>query len=352
MEKRGGLKIACTYTAVILGAGFASGQEILKYFVGYGISGAIGLALAGVLFALAGWAVLDICHREKIHDYGTLMHHLLGNGLGRAAEMVVAAFLCVLFATMIAAAGATAKQGFNLPFTAGVVAAAALCFAVLLFDLDGVIRLNAILAPFMVVGGVTVGVFTFLNGTVTTFSQVSPVIPGWALAAVVYASYNLVTGIPVLTASSKLSRGKRQNMLGGVLGGAALTLLGLCLALPLYLHYKEVISAEIPLLLVVGGYGNIFTGLYLTVLICAIFTTAASSAFAFIDWFCARIHINRKVLAAVICVFGIVGAHVGFSNMVSYAYPVFGLLGLFEITVILLSWRKAPVAGKKAVEPC
>jgi len=49
-----GLKLAALYTAIIMGAGFASGQELLQYFVGYGTSGIWGLIAAGVLFSVTG----------------------------------------------------------------------------------------------------------------------------------------------------------------------------------------------------------------------------------------------------------------------------------------------------------
>lgn len=336
MRKHNGWRIAAVYTAVILGAGFASGQELLKYFVGYGVSGVWGLIVAGIVFSLTGWAVLDICRAEGLQTYSDFMSYLLGKRLGACTEWLVAAFLCVLFATMLAAAGATVKQGFNLPFTPAVLIAGVLCFIVLLFDLDGVVRLNTILAPFMVVGGIVVGLYTFFNRTAEVFAD-NRVMPGWVLAALVYASYNLVTGIPVLAASARLANRRRDCFTGGVLGGAAMTLLGICMALPLYLHYAKIISVEIPFLMIVIGYGPFFMGLYLAVMLCAVFTTAVSNAFAFMEWLCARFPINKKLAAAVLCAAGVAAAHVGFSNFVEYAYPLFGFLGFFEILMILLN---------------
>jgi uncharacterized membrane protein YkvI len=128
-------------------------------------------------------------------------------------------------------------------------------------------------------------------------------------------------------------------------GGAALTLLGLCLALPLLLHYKNVASAEIPLLMVVMGYGPFFTGLYMAVLLCAIFSTAATNAFAVVEWCFARWKIDKKLISALLCAAGLAAAHIGFSNIVGYAYPVFGWLGAFETAVILMTWRRAVKPG-------
>ena len=54
------LKIASIYTAIILGAGFASGQEIATFFTRHGSSGLIGILISGVIFSTVGYIILDI----------------------------------------------------------------------------------------------------------------------------------------------------------------------------------------------------------------------------------------------------------------------------------------------------
>jgi uncharacterized membrane protein YkvI len=334
-----GFKLAVVFTAVILGAGFASGQELLKYFVSYGITGILGLLASGVLFSLVGWATLDICRKNKISNFGAFARFLFGGKLSFLVEGLVCAFLFVLLTAMLAASGAAMQQGFNGNFAVGVVIMGTLCFIVLLYDLKGFVRINIILMPFMVVGGVFVGLYAFFNQTVSTFGGLR-FMPGWITAAGVYASYNLVTGVPVLVSASALAENKRDAFIGGVLGGGVMTFLGLCMALPLYLHYSHVISVEIPFLVITLQYGGLFNGFYLAVLICAIFTTAISNAFALIEWLISRYNISRPMTAAVLCLLGMGAAFIGFSNIVSFVYPVFGFLGLFIILVILLSWRR------------
>jgi uncharacterized membrane protein YkvI len=73
----------------------------------------------------------------------------------------------------------------------------------------------------------------------------------------------MVTGISVLASAQKLAVTKWDCRLGGLLGGAVLTLLGICMALPLYLHFANIISVEIPFLVIVIGYGQVFVILYL-----------------------------------------------------------------------------------------
>ena len=339
-----GFKIAIVYASVFLGAGFASGQELIRYFVGFGPMGAVGLVLAGALFALTGWAALNICHRVQVTTYNGLMQHLLGKRLGIATEWLVAVFLFCLFVAMLAGAGATAQQAFNIPFTVGAGVVGFLVFLVLIFGLDGVVKINLVLAPLMMLGGFFVGLYAFLAASRPVFAGLGGVHSGWVITAVVYASYNLVTGIPVLAATSKLATRKSHAAMGGIIGGGIITLLGLSLALPLFLYHNQVINLEIPLLAIVVNYGQLFSFLYLAVLVSALFTTAACNGFALLQWLGTHVQgplTDKKKAAAALCLLGVGAAHIGFSRIVAYVYPIFGLLGLFLVVIILLNgWKK------------
>jgi len=349
MKISNGLKIAAIYGSVFLGAGFASGQELLQYFIGFGRLGLFGIMVAGVLFAFTGWAVLRICRREGVKNYHQLMSYLFGAKLGRLMEGMVAAFLFCLFVAMLAGAGATGYEAFGLPFSASSVATGAVVFLVLCFGLTGIIKVNLILAPFMLFGGIFIGLFSFFAYTHPVFSMFAGRRIGivWLLAAMVYASYNLVTGVPILAATAGMATKKRDAMIGGLLGGGIITLLGICMALPLFLYHANVINLEIPFLYIVLQHGNVLRLLYLAVLISAIMTTAACNAFAVSEWLKARgfgksetshtssYNSGNVKIAVVLCIVAVVASHIGFSNIVAYVYPAFGFIGLFKIFVIL-----------------
>ena len=332
-----GFKIAAIYASVFLGAGFASGQELLHYFIGFGSIGLLGIIIAGVLFALTGWAVLRICQREKIANYHQLMRYLFGAKLGGIMEGVVVVFLFCLFVAMLAGAGATGREAFGLPFTTSSLAVGICVFFVLCFGLKGIVRINVILAPFMLIGGIFIGLFSFFVRTHPAFAIFSqtPLSIVWLLSAIVYSSYNLVTGVPILAATAEMATKKKDVMIGGLLGGGIITLLGICMALPLFLYHSNIINLEIPFLYIVTRHGFGFRLLYLAILISAIITTAACNAFAVAEWLKARNFANNVFVALCICAIGVVVSHIGFSNIVAYIYPLFGFLGLFKVIVVL-----------------
>ncbi|OTA41527.1 MAG: hypothetical protein A6D92_05935 [Symbiobacterium thermophilum] len=56
MARRGAavFRVATTYIGTVVGAGFASGQETLRFFAAYGPAGLAGILLATLLFCY--WA--------------------------------------------------------------------------------------------------------------------------------------------------------------------------------------------------------------------------------------------------------------------------------------------------------
>lgn len=345
-----GLKIAVIYASVFVGAGFVSGQELLQYFVRFGQRGMAGIMTAGALFALVGWAVLRICKRQKITNYHGLMTHLFGPKFGSVMEGIVTTFSFCLFVAVFAGAGATGREAFGLPFTISALAVGLCVFLILCFGLTGIIKMNMALAPFLLLGGIFLGLYTFFARSSPVFAHFlsSPLGVAWLLSALVYASYNLVTAVPVLSATAPMAAHKKDAAMGGLLGGGLITVLGISMALPLFLHYRQVVSLEIPFLYIATYHGHSIRLLYLAVLIAAIITTAACNAFAVMEWLKSRgfhrepsaFHTKKftraKIkTAAMLCAVGVAASHVGFSTLVTYVYPAFGVLGLFKILVVL-----------------
>jgi len=210
---------------------------------------------------------------------------------------------------------------------------------------------NAVLTPLLVAAGVAFGLYLLFSQTASTLATArfgNTTVPGWVVAALVYAAYNMVAAVSVLAAASKLAASRKDAAIGGLAGGAVLTVLAFCMAVPLYLHYANILSVEIPFLAIVSQYGAGFSVVYLVLLLCAVVTTAAANAFGFTEWATAYVRLPRKRLCAVFVLAGIPAAHVGFSNLVAYAYPAFGLLGIFQILVLLLSWKgRAPAKERR-----
>ena len=342
-------KIMGVYTSAIIGAGFASGQELLQFFAGYGIWGITGLVVAGLLFAFTGWAVLEVSLREQITDGTALLKYALGERLGLIVEISAVFFMFVLYSTMMAATGASLNQYIGLNFTVGVVIGSALAFAALLFDMKGLIAVNSRIAPFLVIGGLLIGFMTFMDQTTPAFARRENLY--WLFAAITYAAYNIVTCVPVLASMSVMLKKRKEAIICGVLSGGVMTLLGLFMLYPLYINYANIRYSEIPLLRISANFGYVFEFFYVLIIIGAIYTTAVSNGFALIQWLNKRIGVKPIYAKMILAFSGLLCAHIGFSMFVSRVYPLFAMVGLIQIAGIFSVWlKKSPRAAARHSE--
>ena len=331
-------EIAAVYTAVIIGAGFATGRELISFFLSYGEFAVPGLLLSGALMALAGWATLEVCRRKKLAGFDELLEYVGGRYVGAIIKAGAVAFLFVIFAAMLSATGALGAQLFGLPNFVGSVLLCLLCFAAFAFDLRGLVRINTFLAPVMILGSIGLGLYTYLAGAAATISVVDGVIPrNWASSAVIYASYNMITVISMLAVMSVSVRTRRSAFLGVVLGAGAVTLIALCLILGLSRGMDAVQHFQIPFLRLVQDSGPILQWLYVSVLATAVYTTAITNGYCFFITALCRPGTHPWAAKAAMCAAALVFSQIEFTRIVESVYPLFGLLGLFLAVILILT---------------
>ena len=335
-ERKTIFEIAAVYTAVIIGAGFATGRELISFFLNYGEYAVPGLALSGALMAASGWATLEICRRKRLVGYSQLLEYAAGRYVGAVIKAGSAVFLFVIFSAMLSAAGAFGEQLFGLPAIFGAVALCLMCFAALAFDLGGLVRVNTLLAPVMVLGGVGLGLYTYFADAAPAFSAVGK-IGDWAGAALVYASYNMITVISVLAAMSAFARTRRSAFFGVVLGAGAVTLIALCLTLGLSRGLDIVREVHIPFLRLVQDYGAALLWVYVIVLAAAVYTTAVTNGYCFYVTALKLLRIKPMPAKAAMCAAALTFSQIEFTKFVENVYPLFGLLGLFLSGILLIT---------------
>lgn len=99
---------------------------------------------------------------------------------------------------------------------------------------------------------------------------------------------------------------------------------------------ESINNIEIPITYIASTLGIWAKYVYGIVVLIAIFTTAISSGYGFLN----NVTTKRKsyiVLALVICIISIMIGQIGFSNLISILYPVFGYLGFVQIFFLLIA---------------
>lgn len=314
--------LAATYVGTVIGAGFASGQEIQVFFVRYGLRGLAGLVLAAIIFAGAGERAL--CHgaaHGRDSYYQTLS--LIAGPLAPFFDLVLLFFLIVLSGVMLAGSGALCAT-FGCPSWCGVACTALLGLVVVGAEIPGLLTVNKIFVPCLL--GIAVVVALRVPG------NAHPAPHGvaglaWLPASLLYASYNTVLSLPVLTALGASHRdtaiiraGSRYGALGLLAAGA--------LIFTTLLRRPTGSLAEVPMAAIASNLGGPFGLLYTTVLWGEMFSTLVADVYGAATRMRQIFGGSRLFHAALAMGLGSALSGLGFARLVRTAYPAFGLVCL------------------------
>ncbi len=329
------LKIFLCCVGTVIGAGFASGQEIMSFFVKYGESGAVGMALCGVLFFAYVYVVLKKIYIYSISDFGGYFSGVAGKGTVTLIEWISYAFMLASFVVMVSGSGAVAEELFGRN-TVGILFMAILCFGVFLKGVDGLVAVNAVMTPLIIVGIIAVGVMSlFAERNVFLDFNISAITDNFAVSSLLYVSYNTITLIGVLLPLKDKVTSKSTVLLSALFSGGLLLLAGIILWAVMCMYKSNLSNVQVPMLYIAGNCGVIVKYLYAAVLYMAMITTAVSSGFAFLSFLNEKAHIKMSKSALIICLLSVPLSYIGFASLVGKLYKFFGFLGLFILVLVL-----------------
>ena len=351
MKKKGvsTLKIAATYIGTVVGAGFATGQEILQFFARFGVPGLLGIFLAAALFVFFGYMVMALGRQLHARSHLEVIRYTSGRISGRITDILITFFLFGSFATMVAGTGALFQQQLGLPNMMGNLLMGILTAITVLTGVEGVINSISFVVPFLLISVICISTHSILN-TPPNFSAAvymvqNRLIANWFLSAILYVSYNTMLSISVLAALGTNARNQKALKNGAILGGAGLGLASALIFLALCGNMSGISNLEIPMVYIAGGISPLAQILYAMVLIAEIYTTAVGSLFGFVSRIAA---VKQRPLQGRIVVIGstivaLLASQFGFSNMVKYFFPLEGLCGMF----LLFSLTRASLKQRR-----
>lgn len=99
------LSIALAYVGIIVGAGLFSGQDLMQYFVGFGIWGMIGVIVLGILNAIFGRIIVTLGSYYRSNDHSEVLSKIAHPFTNRVLDIALIISCYVIGFVMIAGAG-------------------------------------------------------------------------------------------------------------------------------------------------------------------------------------------------------------------------------------------------------
>ncbi|MEI6857221.1 hypothetical protein [Psychrilyobacter sp.] len=113
------IKVAGAFIALLIGSGFATGQETLQFFAAYGLMGVLGSLITLVLFVYLSHTFMKLGMETGIIKNDGVFRHYLGKWIGTGLSWYTIIFIIAIFAIMLSGAGATLNQSYGIPVLIG-----------------------------------------------------------------------------------------------------------------------------------------------------------------------------------------------------------------------------------------
>ncbi len=314
----------------MIGAGYASGRELWQFF---GEESVLAIILFTIIFSVCCYTVMTISYKHQTEHFLPVLQVLIGKKWSYIYDVLIILYLFTTTVVMLAGGGATLET-FHIPYWIGIILFSLFVILVFLKGLDGMITMNAVIIPILIVGLISVLlVFMFDNDRPWALEWTSQA--NWP-AAFTFTALNILPLVAVLSAVGKQIKHQAEIGIASIGSGVILgvisfiyneSLMQVADSLPLY---------EIPLFAILKHFPYAMLVFMTILLLIAIYTTAVSGVLGLTTRFKAYTKKPLWLLAAFLLLLMIPFTTFGFSTLISILYPIYGLLNLYLLTAILL----------------
>ncbi|ANU15377.1 hypothetical protein B481_0751 [Planococcus halocryophilus Or1] len=341
------LKIASAFIGIVVGAGFASGQEILQYFTSYGYWGFGAVLVATLLFGYLGMVLTRLGSRMQTISHEDAVYAISGKVLGKVIDYTLIVTLFGILVVMIAGAGSIFSQQFDLAPAFGRSIMITLVILTIMLNVKKVITIISSITPFLVLLVVGITVYSLLTMN-TSFAELEPIAksqlsatPHWLLSSINYVSLAIALGAAMSLVMGGAEKDEKIAARGGLIGGLSFGFLILLSYLAIFAKVDVVGSADLPMLALADNISPIIGIVTAVVIFAMIYNTAVSLLLSFSARFMEMGTGRFRIFVIVSGIVAFVLSFFGFTALVNWLYPVVGYLGLLLVgTLVVADIRK------------
>jgi len=369
------LIIVGAFISYTVGAGFASGNEVLQFFGSWGFPESL-LAIIGAVIAAAVYCGFIFAIGQKVNFEKPSESYFFVGGkiLGWFIQIFVFAFIIGTFMLMFSGAGSLLNQQWGLPQWVG---------AVLMGIISGVVVLGGHKTVENVLGsaGIVILCYVFIFAIISLINPGSSIdqasgaaeavaqgkvwqanlfampplswIPGLAslnnpfITGVLYSTMCLVSGFPFYLTLGKRTRNQKEAGIFGVITAIAFYLCVCFILLILLSNFDSLINPvteemyAFPVMAAVDSIWPAGSWTYVIIIFTGIFTTVTGFLWVMKDQFFPGQEMNgkSKIFIIVMLILGItLGGVIPFSALINFMFSIAGFVGLLMTICIVAKY--------------
>lgn len=326
------ISITLVIIGALIGAGFASGQEIFSFFYIYGKNGIYGILIMSILIGIFIYKSLKIIYQKQVYNYNDFLNLFIKNTKIRNVILwIVNVLLLVSFYIMVAGFGAYFEQEIGINRIIGSIVLNLLCVIVFFSNIKGVLKASNLIVPFLIFFIFFIGIKNIVQIRTIDFYQMKN---NWILSMIIYNSYNFILLMPVLISlKNQITKEKNIKKVSILVTIIILILSINIFFLLLNANIKEIENQEMPIVYIISNYFNKYKKIYAFIVLASIFTTAISVGIGFLQNISKNSN-SYPQFVLFMCITSLLMSNIGFSKLLNFIYPVFGYIGILQIVII------------------
>jgi len=244
------------FEAAVIAGGYATGRELVEFFLPAGPWG----GLLGMLVSMLFWSAVlmisfELARRAQTYDYRSFFKLLLGRGWF-LFEIAYLLLLVIILAVMGAAAGEITHSLFGLPKLVGSLGMIALTGLLLFYSSATIEKFLALSVGYLYLVYIVFVVWSIVvfGDRIEQALAIEPVGTSWFKAGITYAGYNVATLPAVLFCIRNLTR-PRETLIAGFLAGPLGMLPGVLFYIAMIGYEHELADVALPSAFLLGKLG-------------------------------------------------------------------------------------------------
>lgn len=339
------LKFAGAFIAFLVGAGFATGQEVFQYFAAHGYQGFLVGLFVFVCFVYVGRDFMVSGFNERFRKPNDIYRYYCGKYIGIFYDYFSILFIYMSFIVMLGGAGATVEQYYHLSPTIGTIAMATLAVITAIFGLGRIVNIIGSIAPLIVIFVVIVGIGAIVinhggiaEGAqfVAVHKEIKKVGSNWFYAALSYVGFCMLWLATFLSAMGTEANSKKEASLGTTLGALGFVLGALILMLGLLTSIPDLYKSDIPSLIIAAKIWPPLAAVFSVIILAGIYTTAVPLLWSVSARFTRDNTWQSKLVLVVLAIVGsFIAIGLPFQDLVNKIYGINGYVGIILIFFML-----------------
>ena len=346
---RHSIRIAGAFIAWVIGSGFATGQEMLRFYASFGLCGYGAVAVNLVGFLGMAYLLMRTGFEHKKESAFNHFQFFCGQNLGLVYTWLIIATLILLMPVLVAGAGATLYEYYRVPQPLGSAVMTALLLAAYLMGFERLIQVISSIGPVIIVFSLAIG----CGAIAVDYGQFSRIgeyesalapyqaAPNWFLSAVLHLSLNFFPPSMYFIRLGISASSKQELRAGAFLGAFVVILCIAVMTTAILLNGSAAAGLDVPVLYLAQKLHPLLGTAFSITLLLGIFSSSSVMMWSI----CSRVTRWGKkgnvAFAVAVALFTYVVSLFSFGRLVAVLYPAIGYAGLLFIArVVYKSFRK------------